>query len=665
MKKTKYLLFLLFMLTICVVNVKSIKIGKPSGRYNNYGVKAPMKYDENNNKVYCSEFYKTEPTNGMTCDVDSSWDKTSFEARVIGEIINSQKAYSTKEVAINYYLGNHSYSYDGRSGVKIVEKPSDCTENTANYICMKNTNSIISDFVSEMETRVSNKMNNSVKIEYVNGFKYSNGTFNAIIRVSNYDGTSVSVSGHGMNCTVTKNNNPGSFNVSCEYLGEEDKVYITITATRTFSYYTSIRYNCGEAYQKIFTSQQETGTSTATDTQEKLVNTTQQACNNKLQGADSVEKIKIYKEYKSKGYDWRKILDFRNSSCDKFETNYKMTQTCNNIDINVNDFDWYNVSGYQETTTIGDKAAYCVVEFNYNNNLPRSGVFDAGKIILQDLDNLGKATLQKRCYAYGVDTSADWKNSVDFDISSYIKGMSILDQDLEQSIYKKEYIHDTPNKFIVRYNLQYLKLNYLEKVNGLATTKEWCNKNAGGCIERKGIVTNFEKKKDNNATYAKSFYPEVTLAGKYADQSKKEYKPEFKVEKSDNCNYRFNKQMIKNNEPNLVFRIIDTKNPFSGKTGNGRVIGSNWCEGGYNCTSEGIEDYSGLKLIQDNIINKPNSSGLNSNGTKATPKYTINLNYDTMKSIREYNKEHNYNSFEQKCDETKKCSSKFINEYLK
>ncbi len=666
MRKTKYLLFLLFMLTMCVVNVKSITIWESSGSYRNYGVRAPNKYDTNNNQVYCSEFYKNPPTKDMTCDVDKSWDKKSFDARVIGEIINSEKDYSTKEVAINYYLGNHGYSYNNRSSVNVVGKSSDCIGNTTNYICMINTDNIISNFVSESIKKVENKPNNSVKIESIKDFKYSNGQFKTTIKVDNFDGTNVSISGDGMNCAVTKNDN---FDVSCTYSGTEDSVKITITATRTFSYYTSIRYDCGNDYQKIFTSQQETSTSTVTDVYPKTIDTTQQACNNKIKGKTLAEKVKIYKDYKSKGYDWRKILNFNNSSCDVFKTNYKKTRDCNNINIGVDDFNESNVSGYQETTTIGDKPAYCTVEFKYNNVIPRSAMFDAGRIIFQDLENLGTGYLQKRCYAYGTEipigNTERWSLG-DFNVSSYIKGISILDQELEQTIVGNlDKFHNTDNEFIVRYNLKYIKLNYLEKVNGLPTTRKWCSKNVGECIERKGIVTKFEEEKNDETIYTKRFYPEVSLAGSYADQAREDYKPKLTDEKGVACNYKFNKIQIKNNKPNLVFRIIDTKNPFSGKAGNGRAIGSNWCESGYSCTSEGIEDYSELQLIQDNIINKPNSSGFNSDGTKATPKYTIDLNYNTMKSIREYNKQHNYNSFEQKCDETGECSSKFIKEYLK
>ena len=698
MKKTKYLLFLLFMLAICVVNVKAFDVYWDGKSYEYlWGRRVPNKYiTGTTTRVYCSEFWR-EPPDTCKESGNSNWTTNDLHKRVIGEIINSEYSYEEKEILINVYLAYVGYSYDDRRGVVYISPNDESTycqtvnnklycgvsarvltiniggTTYKNYISLlQSAKATIDEKISDMEARAKNKMNNSVQIKSIKDFKYSNGQFKTTIKVDNFDGTNVSVSGAGMNCTVTKNNNLEYFDVSCTYLGTEDSVNMKITATRTVSYYTSVRHECtkaGNTAQQVFTSKTETSTSEVTDNLTKTLDTTQQACNNKIQNNNKFGKVGIYNDYKSKGYDWRKILNFNNSSCDVFKTNYKKTRDCNNINIEVDDFNESNVSGYQETTTIGDKPAYCTVEFKYNNVIPRSAMFDAGRIIFQDLENLGTGYLQKRCYAYGTEipigNTERW-NLGDFNVSSYIKGISILDQELEQTIVGNlDKFHNTDNEFIVRYNLKYIKLNYLEKVNGLPTTRKWCSKNVGECIERKGIVTKFEEEKNDETIYTKRFYPEVSLAGSYADQAREDYKPKLTDEKGVACNYKFNKIQIKDNKPNLVFRIIDTKNPFSGKTGNGRVIGSNWCEGGYACTSEGIEDYSELKLIQDNIINKPNSSGLNYDGTTATPKYTIDLNYNTMQSIREYNKKHNYNSFEQKCDETGECSSKFIKEYLK
>ena len=675
MRKTKYLLFLLFVLTMCVVNVKAFGV-KTGGINYLWGRRVPKKTStDTNTDVFCSEFHNHTPTETSDCNSDTNWKTDSKDAFVIGKIITSGESYEAKEILINAYLAEKGYTYikDGitRTGLGLSTDTNNyvfCNNNP--YVCVRNSNwNTINEKLRKYESEVDTEL---IKISGKTNPKYNivDGMFHVTVYLSGVGSKQYDVyfENNNFKCE-TYDGVANSFKFKCKYTGNENKEKLKFTVkSRNKNYTTSTRYYCGDNYQKVF--KNETFTIEYEVSDEISIPTITDFCNNLISEDSSIaNKLKIYNYFKLNNRDWRKILNFNNSSCDVFKTNYKKTRDCNNINIEVDDFNESNVSGYQETTTIGDKPAYCTVEFKYNNVIPRSAMFDAGRIIFQDLENLGTGYLQKRCYAYGTEipigNTERW-NLGDFNVSSYIKGISILDQELEQTIVGNlDKFHNTDNEFIVRYNLKYIKLNYLEKVNGLPTTRKWCSKNVGECIERKGIVTKFEEEKNDETIYTKRFYPEVSLAGSYADQAREDYKPKLTDEKGVACNYKFNKIQIKDNKPNLVFRIIDTKNPFSGKTGNGRVIGSNWCEGGYACTSEGIEDYSELKLIQDNIINKPNSSGLNYDGTTATPKYTIDLNYNTMQSIREYNKKHNYNSFEQKCDETGECSSKFIKEYLK
>ena len=48
------------------------------------------------------------------------------------------------------------------------------------------------------------------------------------------------------------------------------------------------------------------------------------------------------------------------------------------------------------------------------------------------------------------------------------------------------------------------------------------------------------------------------------------------------------------------------------------------------------------KLIQDTIINSPNSYGLDSSGARVQPKYRIVLGPSEITAIREYNQDHPY-----------------------
>lgn len=402
-----------------------------------------------------------------------------------------------------------------------------------------------------------------------------------------------------------------------------------------------------------------------------------QTCDSEFEGLkqdglqyDKWRRIEIFNKYANKGKYFYQLLNFNNvdnpcsnvRNCGTDISGKPNTKSsCTNTNINYNLFNENDVSCYSETQTISDKTAYCVVEYNYDssflNTYNKSSFINAGRIVFQDLENLGTGYLQKRCYAYDTNIGAGILDNItfsnDFRYSNYIKNLSILDQDLATNISNIQYIHDTYSEFIGRYNLVYSKVNYIKKISGLLSDKTCGN----DCIKVNGLITRFELEKDENDNYKLDFNPKVTLTDGYKTKLGVD-----KLTNNDNsCKYTFNKQIIKNNKPNLEFRIIDTKNPFPGKTGNGRTIGSNWCDGNIPCTSEGIENYNSLTKIQDIIINKPNGSGINPNGTKATPKYIIDLNYKTIKDIREYNKNHALDSFEQECDNNgENCKSVFL-----
>lgn len=333
--------------------------------------------------------------------------------------------------------------------------------------------------------------------------------------------------------------------------------------------------------------------------------------------------------------------------------------TCTNTNIKYNGFNSNNLSCYSTLESVDNKNAYCVYEYNYNsaflNAYNKNSFVNAGRIIFQDLDNLGTGYLQKRCYSY--DGSADYSGG--FNYTDYIDSVSILNQKLDYDVTNIEPINND-KEYIGRRNIKYSKINYIEKVSGLSSDR-YCIE--GECIKVSGIVTRFENDINSSDNFNINFTPDVRVTGTYLDLLQKD-NSDFsnKVNQSDYCSYTFDKQMIKDNKPNLEFRIIDTRNPFPGKTGEGRIIGSNWCDGEGTCTSVGIENYNNLTTIQNNIINRTNSNGINGNGDKVSPKYIINLNYNSIKDIREYNNNHDYSNFSQVCDSEQKCGSRFLSE---
>lgn len=97
------------------------------------------------------------------------------------------------------------------------------------------------------------------------------------------------------------------------------------------------------------------------------------------------------------------------------------------------------------------------------------------------------------------------------------------------------------------------------------------------------------------------------------------------------------------NSKTFVYRTIslgDKKTSFPGKNGNGRTPGSNW-----NSDS----------LIKTIITNKQDIYN-------NEPMYEIELNYQKIAEIRNYNKKHSYDDFKLKCDSNgSSCVSEFLN----
>ena len=389
--------------------------------------------------------------------------------------------------------------------------------------------------------------------------------------------------------------------------------------------------------------------------------------------------ITAYNNFLSKqGTDYKGLLNFSYPTCSvaspatstPTNTCYRTTLTYNKTNFGKN-----NVSGYTETLSIGGKTAYCIMDFDLDTEFLRryNNVDDfiiSGTIIFQDLANLGVAKLTKTCYVYGV--AKDKINQIrtenyKVNFSNYISKieilnneMSLLNLNVTPIINTSEY--ESNNKITFTYSLNLNKTNYVERISGLIKTSS-CSLNE--CKTITGLDTKYSyKNKTEYVGYDSkqgiesiSFLPIVQLGEKYGNGT-------ITSNSSEKCNYKFINEL---NVPDLKleFRIIDTKNPFPGKNGNGRTIGKNWCAGQADmCTSKSVEDYNTSATIsrdvKEHIINAPSSDS----GDSCT-KYKIILDSERINKIRQYNKSHKYTDFDLTCDsEGNNCESNFIKQYV-
>lgn len=113
-----------------------------------------------------------------------------------------------------------------------------------------------------------------------------------------------------------------------------------------------------------------------------------------------------------------------------------------------------------------------------------------------------------------------------------------------------------------------------------------------------------------------------------------------------------------NGIPKVVYRVIDLRNPFPGKIHNGAMTGISSTESIKSREPGG--NWNNKTVIKNEILNARGAKDYDL--YKKQPLYTIKLTPDTIKKIREYNKNYNYANFDLKCNEKNStaCLSNFI-----
>lgn len=111
----------------------------------------------------------------------------------------------------------------------------------------------------------------------------------------------------------------------------------------------------------------------------------------------------------------------------------------------------------------------------------------------------------------------------------------------------------------------------------------------------------------------------------------------------------------------VIYRPIDLINPFPAQQGSGRQTGSNWC--GYNLKTNKItcsNDPEQNSVVKTHITNNRGTANYSVYNKKTL--YTVEIDANKIKEIRNYNKRNDYNDWKNiECNSTTGiCSSKFL-----
>ena len=319
-------------------------------------------------------------------------------------------------------------------------------------------------------------------------------------------------------------------------------------------------------------------------------------------------------------------------ACSTVSCNIETCSGCLSNSVGYNtEFNSRNLSCYNE---IRD-GLYCFNSFELSNSL-NSNIFsiNQGGVLLKNVSITGALTTS--CYG-------GYANST-FRYSDYIKELKIENAPNSKKLSTGDIIRSTSfkdNLFTTKLTTNYnLPSVYASILSGKASYEDCDNRRFLGY----GIITKFI---EENGTFNGTFSSKLKI-------DNKKFNVNADTLKGD-CTYYSTPELIDNGGLNLEFRIIDTGNPFPGKSGsNNRKVGLNWCDED-NCTQDNNT------LITKYIKDANNSYNKNK---EAQPKYKITLSSSDIKVIKEYNKKAEayggYDDNTLNCNDENNCSSTFI-----
>lgn len=384
---------------------------------------------------------------------------------------------------------------------------------------------------------------------------------------------------------------------------------------------------------------------------------------------DMDERIELYEEWGHKG-----LLDMSNTTaedaCGPSSCGKKASTSCLSGSYENKYFDDDDISCFNATySTSNGGTAFCLESFTLRNNLSSSTFYtNSGRLPIQYLAKTIAATgtLTRKCYIYGGGALSKPK------YSNYVSEVKldnrVLDYDLNENTSGSWWsVYTGTAKY-------YLNPIYAETGTGEVSYSALNNyyKFMGY-----GVISQFNYKNQYNIQFSLRLGSSFPLSTKsYSSTACKVIPTQEVIITDDNPK--------KPDKLRLEFRIIDTSNPFPGKSGTVRIVGTNWRATSNLLTSN--SSYSNWlnnnwkkssSYINHSYAERADNRGFNSyasyimettnnsyNKNKTGPKYKFLLTPTEIKNIRDYNKKNKYDDFTLTCekDATNCKSTKFFNE---
>ena len=418
------------------------------------------------------------------------------------------------------------------------------------------------------------------------------------------------------------NNNPGK------------EITFSITGYNKIKYYQAQRYSCGKscgsvaqtmspnALKPVVTSKKASATGVFKAPNKVLVpnpetNIDENTCSEKLEelqdgnGAISDEKalIDLYNEEKAKGNEVSGLLNLDSPSCGPISNSSDIscgtsTVVKRTVESKIIDGKNYNM--------------YCQLSYSFDSDILKDTFGTPNNLIYKSDDGIiGQANVTYDCYVLNMGYSDKQKSSqFNINLKELIPSVSI-------KIFNKEinfgYDIDIETfksinpKCSVDGDMNITCDNYLNNRYGWAITfdvdyhynngNKWSVQKGNLTGSKQTTVINSDSCVNNCLEYGYGVYVPVNIA---VDEGNADFKVDLKDTKfnegfessndaTSNCSYEIQKEKTKSE---VIYRGIDTSNPFLNYEGNKRYVGNNWC--GSELIDEDF-DYQDNLLINEQL----------------------------------------------------------------
>ena len=309
--------------------------------------------------------------------------------------------------------------------------------------------------------------------------------------------------------------------------------------------------------------------------------------------------------------------------------------------------DLFKVSGDDPNSSI-----YCYDSVSYDF----SGTINdlqMNRNILSDFNvTPGKLSITRLC---SIPSHVPYK--IEDNLSDYLNNEIYLDYGGNQykfqaEITSKDTYKDFDNKYVFEVDIEY-KIN-----NGIQLGSTSKVKDAQGKIIFKDALKSFgnsnsliNKYINNGTINIENGNDNYSYSVVQVDGSIDKNSTEF------SCDFRYS---VDDDKTNVIFRTISLDNPFPARDGTSRLPGYNWLSSN-NYVNDYILNNRGVVGITKSNDVSPQEMYDNEN---IKPMYSFVLDTQTMLSIREYNKTHDYTDYDLDCVDGRQCYSKFIRSEL-